>query len=158
MEAKLTIAANKKATTNVKLPINTHEIPSPFEVYVKDQYTHHNIDRYIRSQSHEEEARKFLIHKYKWNTTTFHKIAWDHYSHIINNLSKTKKHFNLSIIHHRLSTGKMRFIHGRQCPHYQFLFDITTPYDHYLQCPQISTEKNTVSIRSHQFWIEPFLH
>ena len=78
------IAADKIATTNVKLPINTYASFSPFEVYVKDQYTHHNIDRYIKSQSHEKEAKKFLIYKYKWNTTTFHNIVWDHHSHIIN--------------------------------------------------------------------------
>ena len=59
IEAKLNISADKIAKTNVKLPINTHTISSPFEGYVKDQYIHHIIDRYIRSQSHEEEARKF---------------------------------------------------------------------------------------------------
>ena len=64
IEAKLNIAINKIVTTNAKLPINAHVTSSPFEVYVKDQYKHHNIDRSIRAQLHEAVARIFLS-KYK---------------------------------------------------------------------------------------------
>ena len=111
VEAKLNITADKTATTNAKLLINTHMISSPFEVYVNGQYTHHNIDRSIGSQSHQKVAKKCLISKYIWNTTTFSSIAWDHYSHIINSLPKTNKRFNLSFIYHRLPIGRMQFNH-----------------------------------------------
>ena len=60
IEAKLNIETDEIATKNAKLPINTHAISSSFEVYVNDLYIHHKIDRYIRSQSHEKEARTFL--------------------------------------------------------------------------------------------------
>ena len=65
IEAKQNIIADKRGTTNAKLPINTHITSSFFEVYVNDQYTYHKIDRSLRAQSHEEVARKFLISKYK---------------------------------------------------------------------------------------------
>ena len=90
VEVKLNIATDKIATTNAKLLTNTYMISSPFEVYVNDQYTHHNIHRSIRTQSHEKVARKTVIFKYKWNTTTFHIRAWDHHFHIINHLSKIR--------------------------------------------------------------------
>ena len=141
IEAKFNIKTDEIVTENVKLPINTHAISSPYEVFVKDRYIHHNIDRYIRSQSYENEARKFLQEKNKWNTTTFQNITWDHHSQIINNLPKTSKRFNLIFINHRLPTGNMQFTPDHRCLHCQHIFDINTPYDHFLQYPQTWIEK-----------------
>ena len=47
IKAKPNIKTDEIATENAKLPINTHAISSQFEVYVKDRYIHHNINRYI---------------------------------------------------------------------------------------------------------------
>ena len=141
LEAKLHIKTDEIATKNAKLPINTHEISSPFEVYINDLYTHQNIVRYIRSQSHKNEARTFLQKKYSRNSTTFHSIAWDHHFHIINNMPKTFKRFNLRFIHDRLPSGKMQYTHDHRCPHCRLVFDTNTPHDHFLQYYQTAIEK-----------------
>ena len=141
IKAKLKIKTDEIATKNAKLLINTHAISSPFEVYVNDLYIHHRIDRYIRSQSHENKARTFLQKKYSWNSTTFHSIAWDHHFHIINNMPKTFKRFNLRFIHDRLPSGKMQYTHDHRCPHCRLVFDTNTPHDHFLQYYQTSIEK-----------------
>ena len=142
---KLNIETDEIATNNAKLSINTYAISSPFEVYVNDLYIHHKINRYIRSQSHEDETREFLQKKNAWNSTTFHSISWDHHFHIINNMPKTFKRFNLRSIHHRLPTGMMQYTHDHRCPHYQLIFDTHTPHNHFLQYYQTVIEKKTTS-------------
>ena len=78
---------------------------------------------------------------YKWNTTTFKNIAWDHHSQSINNLTKPSKLFKLIFIHRRLPTGKIQFTYDHRCPHCHLIFDINTPHNHFLQCPQTLIDK-----------------
>ena len=106
-------------------------ISSPFEVHVNDQYRYYNIDHSIRAQSHKKVAKKFLISKYKRNTSTFNNKVWSYHSQIINHIPRINKRFNLRFIHDRLSIGLMQFTYDHRCSYCQLPFDATAPHDHF---------------------------
>ena len=104
--ANLNINADHLATTSAFIPINTHIKSIPFEVYANKNYIHNKVDHQIRQQSRADEARDFLMEKYKWLTKTINSIDWESQRDIINKLPNALQRTSLRFIHHRFPTGK----------------------------------------------------
>ena len=114
----------------------------PFAVYVKTKYIHNKVDHHIRQQYHADEARKFLMQKYKWSKTTINSIDWETQRNIINKLPHTLQRTSLRFIHHRLPTGKMQFDIKHRRPYCNQAPTEVTSHDHFLQCIQSGQRKN----------------
>ena len=134
--ANLNIDADHLATTSATTPINTHVSSLPFAVYVKAKYIHNKIDHHIRQQSHADEAREFLMQKYKWSKITIKSIDWETQRNTINKLPHAIQRTCLRFIHHRLPTGKMQFDIKHRRPYCNQAPTEVTSHDHFLQCIQ----------------------
>ena len=84
--------------------------------------------------SHATEVKTFLCAKYKWTSTTFDTIEWKQNSFTLMNMGSSKKRTVIRFMHHRLSTGKMKFTAPYPCLYCNQIFDQSFDHDHFLTC------------------------
>ena len=67
--------ADEIITEKATKPINTHILNTPIAVYINQQYYPNNYSSAIKKNSGEDAAKKFMMNKYGWTTSTINNIA-----------------------------------------------------------------------------------
>ena len=91
IKAQINIDVNSIASSTSTIPIDTHVIALPFEMYTDHKYTHHRPNYYIRDDSHKHESQLFLQNKYTWHSKICHSINYDSHDSCLLSISDSLK-------------------------------------------------------------------
>ena len=139
---KLNVETKQYSTKYTSLPKNSHIILTPMSIYINNIYIPTRIDCAIRKHSYATEAKTFLCAKYKWTSATFDTIKWKQNSFTLMNMSSSQRRMAIRFMHHRLSTGKMKFTAPYPCPYCNHIFDQSSNHDNFLTCKKITQNKD----------------
>ena len=64
----------------------------------------------------EDEAKKMMCKKYKWNFITFQDISWTEHNKAIESPTFNTRKQKLKFIHNRLSIGVLNYESNNKCP------------------------------------------
>ena len=124
------------ATNNTAPPLQCHKNQT-MAVYIKGEYIPYDIKKMMKRICFEDEAKKMLCKKYKWNSTTFQDISWTEHNKAIESPTFNTRKQKLKFIHNRLSIGVLNYESNNKCPfcNNEEKKIITHPQqDHFLCC------------------------
>ena len=132
------IANNNTTQTSQCTPDNT------FSILHHHQYIPYKFDQYMRTHHHQDNAKRYISLKYKWNNDTYQDIDWTSHKKSIQNFPLYKKRQIVKYIHNYLPIGKLNFTIFNTCPYCGIReSDITMHHyqDHPFLCQRINKNK-----------------